>query len=679
MFVATGCSLGGGGGGGASAPYQKAIAAYCPYLPSKTFSSPATVSGSAFYEYRMNGNGPVSDSVHTITPSSTASLTAYSITINGTAVNFTCGASCSATAAVTGLTNAINGNSALPVSASGTTTLILSPKNEGDAITLTSLSNLTDTPDAAASPAVVHADPRPIRYAEVRVTDSSGNIVQCAETDGNGAFSFQLPSDSNTYKVYVMSRANNAHNTAYIMNNPTDNTPWSISTTVTASGTPSVRLIAKATGDLMGGAFNIMDQVYNAQNYLRTQTANCNQSSSSNYYADCDPFISAPIVNTFWTPGVTPSVYEGGTGGISFYGTPNGVESFRGLYILGGINGDTDNSDMDHFDNSVIVHEYGHFIEYNFGRMDSPGGSHSGNAVIDNRLAWGEGWADFFQGVVLSSTYGSTTGTYRDTYGHVGCTGSNAQGLPGCTGVTFSEPLNVDPSTCSGCHDVPTAMGEGNFREFSISRILFHVAGPSGISKFSEIWTIVHGPTQGMKVITDRFKGIGRVHKIQLALAGHADWSTLRTNEDQAGDLSGYDTPYNSSCSSTSQAMGITVTPYDDGSFTASDQFRNNDFYYVSHPGGALNVNLSWSGSGVADLDLYVYPQGYVYGNSTSWLGASNASTKTTSGTEAVALNLPAGLYMINVMAYTGSYQSTGVYNTTYNLTVNGAPVCPTP
>ena len=40
---------------------------------------------------------------------------------------------------------------------------------------------------------------QPIRYAEVRVTDSSGNIAQCAETDGSGNFSFSLPqSGSNT-------------------------------------------------------------------------------------------------------------------------------------------------------------------------------------------------------------------------------------------------------------------------------------------------------------------------------------------------------------------------------------------------------------------------------------------------------------------------------------------------
>lgn len=669
--MTTACSSGGGGGGGGS--NQKAIDAYCPYLPSKSFSPAVTVTGSAFYEYRSNGNGPVSDSVHTLTPSTTTNGTVYSITINGTAKNATCDSPCSAANAVTPLKAAINGDSSLPVTASGTTTLILSPRNLGDTITLSSLSNLTDTPDSSATPPVVHGDPNPIRYAEVQVLNSAGAIVQCTETNGTGAFSIQLPSDGATYTVKVLSRANNSHNTAYVMNNPTDNAPYALSTTVTASGSPSVRLIAKATGDLLGGAFNILDQIYNAQNYMRTQTASCDQSGSANYYPDCSPFVSAPIVYTYWAAGVTPGVYTGSDVAISYYGTPNGSESYRGLYILGGMNGDTDNADMDHFDNSVIIHEYGHFIEYNFGRMDSPGGSHNGNSIIDPRLAWGEGWSNFFQAAVRGN------GSYRDTYGHVGCTGSNGQGLPGCTGVSFNEDLTVNPNSCSGCHDVPAGAGEGNFREFSITRLLYQVARTGGTSKFSEIWTIFNGPTKGMKVISDRFKSIGRVHTIQQAITGHADWSTLRTTESHAGDLSGYATPFNSSCGSTSRAMSITRTSSDTGSMATSDLLRHNDFYTYTHPGGALAVNLSWSGGDAVDLDLYVYPQGYVYGDESSMVGVSEGTTTAASSSEAIAVTPAAGLYMINVKAYTKGISVGATKNTTYNLTVNGSPVCPTP
>ncbi|MEK7356871.1 MAG: hypothetical protein AAB250_10505, partial [Bdellovibrionota bacterium] len=189
---------------------------------------------------------------------------------------------------------------------------------------------------------------------------------------------------------------------------------------MTGSGSPSASLVASATGSLVGGAFNILDQILNAQEYLRTKTSGC-----SGTFGDCSAFTTAPLVLVYWTPGLSPGVYYGISGGISFY-----LNDDKELYILGGISGDTEVSDMDHFDNSVIVHEYGHFIEDQFGNPDSPGGSHNGNSVIDPRLAWGEGWANFFQAAVTGVPY------YRDTYGHVVCSSGSS-----CTGANFNEFL----------------------------------------------------------------------------------------------------------------------------------------------------------------------------------------------------------------------------------------------
>lgn len=654
LLALSACSIGSVGGGGGGSSNEKAVAPYCPYLPSKTFSSAVTITGSAFYEYRTNGNGNVTDSIHTLTPSAGVLNDTYTLKVNSHATtSYSCPtATCTAASVVTALTSVINGDSTFDVTASGTSTLVLTPKSEGTAISVTTLVKFTDS---------AHSDPNPIRYAEIQVTDASGAIVQCAETDSTGSFSFQLPSGGGTYTVAVVSRSNNSSNTGYVLDTPTNNTPYSITTSVTASSNQTIRLIASATGDLKGGAFNILDQIYNSQNYLRTQTANCGTSSSSNYFADCDPFVTAPVVYTYWSPGVNPGTYVGTTGGLSFY--LNGTNK---LYILGGINGDVDNSDMDHFDNSVIIHEYGHFIEDNFGRPDSPGGSHNGNSIIDPRLAWGEGWSNFFQAAVRGDPY------YRDTYGHTGCTGSNAQGLSGCTGTTFNESLT------SATMDVPSIAGEGNFREFSISRTLY-TAIVGGPAKFSEIWTVLHGPSSGFKSISDRFKSIGRFHKIEQAISGAALWSTIRSNEFQTGDLSNYATPVKTTCGSTSITMsGIRKTVSDDGSFSKSDQLRNNDFYSYTHPGGALSITLSWSGGSSIDMDLYLYKEAYTYGSTSSIILKSDTTSKATTGTESISASVAAGNYMINVMAYTGSL-TTGTYNTTYTLTINGTAVCADP
>jgi hypothetical protein len=52
-------------------------------------------------------------------------------------------------------------------------------------------------------------------------------------------------------------------------------------------------------------------------------------------------------------------------------------------------------SDDDGFDDPVILHELGHYVEQTFGRTDSPGGGHAGEPV-DPRLAWSEGWSTYF-------------------------------------------------------------------------------------------------------------------------------------------------------------------------------------------------------------------------------------------------------------------------------------------
>jgi hypothetical protein len=108
----------------------------------------------------------------------------------------------------------------------------------------------------------------------------------------------------------------------------------------------------------------------------------------------------------------------------------------------------------------------------------------------------------------------------------------------------------------------------------------------------------------------------------------------------------------------------------DNGSFETSDQYRNNDFYYYTHTGGAVSFQLAWTtGGGNADLDLYIYREGYLFGS--GWVAASNADSTTTSGSEAVSGTLAAGNYIINVYANTGIYGSSQTVSTTYTLKRN--------
>jgi hypothetical protein len=88
------------------------------------------------------------------------------------------------------------------------------------------------------------------------------------------------------------------------------------------------------------------------------------------------------------------------------------------------LRGDAD-VNSDEFDEMVIAHEFGHFITHVFSRSDSIGGRHYLTDNVDPRLAFDEGWATAFAGLVLSNSQ------YRDSLApggdfHFDIVGSNA-------------------------------------------------------------------------------------------------------------------------------------------------------------------------------------------------------------------------------------------------------------
>lgn len=496
----------------------------------------------------------------------------------------------------------------------------------------------------------------PIRYAEVKVFNSSGALIQCSRTDASGAFSVVVPNSGASNTLRISSVIYNTETKAFVYNNPTANTAHYIESSFTADSTKSIgTLTAEADGDLKGGAFNILDKVHSANEFLVAETANCATSFSS-----CVPFTGAPSVRIYWDKGVNPGTYFG-AGPISFY-----LPGERELYILGGESGDVDSSDCDHFDNSVILHEYGHFIEDVFSDTDSPGGSHTGDTILDARLAWGEGWANFFQAAVLNDP------VYRDTSGNPS----------GSTTVFFDENLEAQ------VNDVPTNSGEGNFREFSITRLLWDAidsvnegAGVDEVtSEFAELWTVFANPTNGFKSSSNRFRNVGLFHEIQQALSGGSDWSSIRTGELHAGSQVDYARAVTrgGACANTViQAANIDPGQTEDGSLSNSNQFASNDFYRIYHAGGSFALSLSYTTNPAApaDLDLYLYSENYVFGGSSLGSSTGNISVSTSAATESISLtSLRAGYYMINVRVDTGIRLGDSA---SYSMTLGGQSLCP--
>ena len=504
---------------------------------------------------------------------------------------------------------------------------------------------------------------KPIRYAEVRVTNSAGTLVQATETLADGTFSFRVPQISGNYTVSVNSRGDNNYIKASILNSPEYNAYYSITQSFSGAATANIgTMTAAADGDVIGGAFNIFDQFVEANDYLRAQAGSCGTT-----FTGCTNFTVAPKVSAYWTKGFNPGSYYD-SGPVSFY-----VRGYSRIFILGGVNGNVSTSDTDHFDNSVIIHEYGHYLEDAYFESSSPGGAHNGDKIIDPRLAFSEGWGNFLQAAVRNDP------TYQDTSGNI----------DGTTALAF----NVNLETAD--RDVPNATpwaGEGNFREFSIARLFWDAIDSAAdtansatdniSSGFEQLWAALTKSTNGLNNPNIAFHNVGHVHLGQIWLQNNStgtNWSDLRTIEQHEGSTRDY-----AQYVTTGSCSDYTLTPANSGgsSFSTSDLFRNNKFYHLKITSTtAATIQLRYQDADLsgtlADLDLYLYNSTARYGVSTDIISSSyaDAGLVTNVQTETVSATLSPGNYLINVMVYTGISIGGSV---TYQLLINGNTLCPT-
>ena len=504
-----------------------------------------------------------------------------------------------------------------------------------------------------------------IKYAEVRAVNSSGATVQCGTTAADGSITMNLPRIAGTYTIYVYSRSDTSQVKASILEDPSGNSPYSISGTVTITsasttanlGTISAYARQSESTKIEGGAFNILYNIWNANNYLRANSGNAS-------------FV-APKVTVYWKAGVNPYSYFGyPTKLISFYQSGQ-----RKLYILGGYNGNVKTMDTDHFDDSVILHEYGHFLEDVYAISESPGGSHSGTATIDPRLAWSEGWANFFQAAVLGDQY------YIDTEGY-----SNDPGETGESGQIIIK-FDLKQSGATSTYDPVTAANEGVFREVSISRALLKTISPTtdtygGGINFEKVWRVFSSTTSGFASTSVIFRNIGAFFSYLAPIISSeqpgnvANWNNVRSNEQQPTANIEYANPITSNAVCATYPKNISpVMDFNGGDGDTRDDIMNrlksNDYYTFYHDGSNQSIKLTYaqvSGSTI-DLDLVVYNKSYneyedsyekYYGNSNSTIAVRSRRANPTleTGTEIVSLSgLSAGYYLVNVKA--NSYNKT--------------------
>ncbi len=429
--------------------------------------------------------------------------------------------------------------------------------------------------------------PLPIRYAEVAVYDSKNKLVQCGSTDSlgnlkalNGYSDLEIPATAGQYSVRVLARSHISllapgsaptkptfqmfinvkediytQRVHYILGSAYSNGVDDISNL-------NLKAYARQT-DAMGvegGAFNILNTIQTAYQYVQSNTGNVNTTCLNEK------------LNVFWKVGFNPRQYlepsknPSNLSNGSFFNKED-----KGLYITGGKLGNISIETTNHFDDFVILHELAHFIESQCGELASPGGNHSIVVRIDPRLAWSEGWANYFAAQVMKAAMAAvpnvlnpeltakfTTAGLPTAWTYLFASkgfSDSSQNIGNGSGFMFDlkKPGNNPDVWQHGSFlgfpfdkvDPARYPGEGHFREGAVTRGLFKLSNNCGGScitttpiTFDNIWRSMDKLTGAGQAIY-KFKDSHRVIEILKAItvAGGGAWNTFKNfNELQTSE-----------------------------------------------------------------------------------------------------------------------------------------------
>jgi hypothetical protein len=235
--------------------------------------------------------------------------------------------------------------------------------------------------------------PAPARGVAVAVIDdASGAVLAVAATGDTGAYSLRYDAaDGATVHVLAVSTNIAAGRPVRVLRPDA---------TLHGYPGPSFAAAASATVDLLvteasgaAEAFNLVDVAVATQDVIRADLA-----------------VADPArIDIVWAKGASPAA-----------GTSTDPAT-RVIELVGGL------ADDDGYDDSVLAHELGHFVELSYGRTSNPLIAHHLYEPESPPLAWSEGFASYFGGRVRGDP------VYYD---------SNAAG-----GVRFDLASDVTPFT----------------------------------------------------------------------------------------------------------------------------------------------------------------------------------------------------------------------------------------
>jgi len=251
----------------------------------------------------------------------------------------------------------------------------------------------------------------PVRGATVELLDANGAILQTANTNDQGQYSFDVSSNE-LRRVRVKAQLIQVSQTAanynvVVVDNTNSDALYALTEAQasTAAANPVRNLNASSgfntvtdtyTGTRAAAPFAILDSIYSAMIDI----------------ISIDPDVVFPPLTVNWsinnsisgplTGELIDQARAAGRIGSSFY-VPSSLAGFDinagELFLLGAFD-----SDSDEFDQHVVIHEWGHYFEDRLSRSDSIGGSHGAGDLLDLRVAFSEGFSNAFSAMITDDS-----------------------------------------------------------------------------------------------------------------------------------------------------------------------------------------------------------------------------------------------------------------------------------
>lgn len=471
----------------------------------------------------------------------------------------------------------------------------------------------------------------PARQVVVEAVDDANAILATTTTDTAGDYTLQVPSNRSvkirakaqmqktgaapTWDFKVLD--NNNADALYVLDG-------SASSTGTANSTRNLRATSgwgttSYTGTRAAAPFAILDTVYRAKELVVTGSANAVFPALNLYWST----VNKPTDGAFCTSNgdIGTTFYTGG-GTAAGNCTPGG-DLLAGIYVLG----DFVQGDTDEFDQHVISHEFGHYIEDRFSRSDSIGGTHGSADRLDLRVAFGEGWGNAYSAMVLADP------VYRDS----------------SAGIASESGFNLETDNMAV---------EGWFSEFSVGEVLWDLfdtvadAGDQVSLGFPPIFAVLTGAQKDTDALTSIFSFATALRAANGTQA--AGINALLTGEAISGSDAFGTGEANPGGSSTALPIYQDVVPQMIVCSSGGDDSRNKlgyrRFVRLNVP-TATAVTITVTGVvdpanqgsvAATDPDIYVYRRGAVV-----------AFSEATGSTETISQQpLAAGLHIVEVYDY---------------------------